>query len=141
MKDLKVSIEESHAQITCNALPTISSNGRLLGQVFQNLVTNAIKFHGTTPPVILISATHSAEGWKFSVRDNGIGMDKKYSDRIFLIFQRLHGTEYPGTGIGLATCKKIVERYGGRMWVESELGKGSTFSFTIPSPAIQGDNS
>jgi two-component system, chemotaxis family, CheB/CheR fusion protein len=130
---LKPSVEESGAEVTYDNLPTIAANGRLLFQIFQNLLSNAFKFRGTAKPKITISAVRKDEEWLFCVKDNGIGIEKEYSERIFSVFQRLHGSEtYPGTGIGLAICKKIVDRYGGRIWVESELGKGSSFFFTIP---------
>jgi light-regulated signal transduction histidine kinase (bacteriophytochrome) len=104
-----------------------------LAQVFQNLIINGIKFHSEEAPQICISAEKKASEWVFSVQDNGIGIDPQYSEKIFEVFKRLHNKEtYPGTGIGLAVCKKIVERHGGRIWVESELGKGSTFYFTLP---------
>jgi chemotaxis family two-component system sensor kinase Cph1 len=102
-------------------------------QVFQNLISNAAKFRGNEPPRIHVSATKKENDWIFSVHDNGIGIDPQYFKRLFVLFQRLHDRDkYPGTGIGLAICKKIVERHGGRIWVESQLGKGATFYFTIP---------
>jgi len=104
-----------------------------LGRVFQNLIGNAIKFRGDEPPRIHVSAEEQENEWRFAVRDNAIGIKPRHHDRIFAVFQRLHGrSAYPGTGIGLAICKRIVERHGGRIWVESELGKGSTFYFTMP---------
>ena len=129
-------VKESHAVITHDRLPTVRGDAQQLTHVFQNLLSNAIKFNGNAPPHIHISARREGEEWRFSVRDEGIGIDPQYAGRIFVIFQRLHTrAEYPGTGIGLAICKKIVERHGGRIWVESELGKGATFWFSIPDPA------
>ncbi len=131
--NLQAAVEESEAEVTHTPLPTVMADDFQMGQLFQNLIGNAIKFRGEDPPHIHVSAAEKNGEWIFSVRDNGIGVEPKYADRIFVIFQRLHNKgKYPGTGIGLATCKKIVERHGGRMWVESEREKGSTFYFTIP---------
>jgi PAS domain S-box-containing protein len=134
--NLKLSIAESQATITWDELPEIVADSTQLTQLFQNLISNAIKFRSADPPTIHISAVSQAENWLFRVQDNGIGIEPQYADRIFVIFQRLHNrTEYPGTGIGLAICKKIIERHDGNIWIESEPGKGSTFCFTIPDPA------
>ena len=130
---LRVPIEENQANVIVDPLPTIEADGSQIMQVIQNLVTNAIKFHGQSPPEVHLTASPGPDEWTFSVRDNGIGMDMKYSERIFQMFQRLHTrNQYPGTGVGLAIAKKIIERHGGRIWVESEEGKGTTFFFTIP---------
>ena len=130
--DLDKPIKNRGAEITHDSLPILMADELQLGQVFQNLVANAVKFCRDRPR-IHISAERGADGWLFSVSDNGIGIKEEFFDRIFVMFQRLHTpVEYPGTGIGLAVCKKIIERHGGRIWAESEAGKGSTFYFTIP---------
>ncbi|MBI4282351.1 MAG: PAS domain S-box protein [Chloroflexi bacterium] len=130
--NLRAAIEESGAVVTHDALPTVMADALQLAQVFQNLIDNAVKFHGEESPQVHVSAERKGDEWLFSVRDNGIGIDPQYFDRLFVIFQRLHSrSEYPGTGIGLALCKRIVERHGGRIWVESEPGKGATFFFTL----------
>ncbi|MCX5918167.1 MAG: ATP-binding protein [Deltaproteobacteria bacterium] len=128
-------IEESGGRVTHEPLPTIPADSGQLLQLFQNLIGNAIKFRDHRPPEVHVDAQRTDKGWLFSVRDNGIGMDPQYGERIFLIFQRLHTMDqYPGTGIGLAICKKIVERHGGQIWVESKAGEGATFRFLIPDP-------
>jgi PAS domain S-box-containing protein len=132
--NLRATIAESGAQITHDSLPTITMDGTQLTQVFQNLVGNAIKYRSDKAPRIHVSAAADpGNGWIFSVRDNGLGIEPQYFDRIFVLFQRLHGrAEFEGTGIGLAICKKILERLGGRMWVESQIEIGSTFHFALP---------
>jgi len=133
LSDLRVAIEESGAEVTHDPLPQVMADNVQLGQVLQNLLGNAIKFRSQEPPRIHVSARQEGQQWVFSVRDNGIGINPRYAERIFGIFERLHPrTEYPGTGIGLAICKKIVERHGGQIGVESEPGKGAAFFFTLP---------
>ncbi len=132
ISNLKIAIEESGALVTADRLPDIKADAGQLIQVLQNLMANAIKFRLEDPPRIHVSAVKKEAEWVFSVRDNGIGIAPEYKDRIFNIFQRLHGKEYPGVGIGLSLCRRIVERHGGRIWFESETGKGTTFYFTIP---------
>ena len=132
--NLQIAIEESNATITHETLPQIDGDPTQLVQLFQNLLSNAIKFRGRAPLCIHVGVARENAEWIFSVRDNGIGIDPKFAERIFVIFQRLHDREsYPGTGIGLAICKRIVQRHGGRIWVESEPGRGATFYFTLPS--------
>jgi PAS domain S-box-containing protein len=134
LKDLNLTIKEKKAKITWDPLPKIMADSSQLPRVFQNLIGNAIKFSGNQPPRIHIGARESEGEWQFWVQDQGIGIDPKNYDRIFLMFERLHPrSEYPGTGIGLAICKRIIKRHGGHIWVESEPGQGSTFYFTIPA--------
>ena len=129
---LKVAVEESGAAVTHAGLPEVLADDTQLIQLFQNLVGNAIKFRGPETPRVHVSAERQDGVWRFAVRDNGIGIDPQYFERIFAIFQRLHTrAEYPGTGICLAVCKKIVERHGGRIWVESRSGQGATFYLTL----------
>jgi PAS domain S-box-containing protein len=133
LRNLQAAIEESGAMVTNDDLPTVRVDPSQLLQVFQNLIANAIKFRGECPPRIHVAAQDQGREWLLSVRDNGIGIDPQFADKLFVIFRRLHTRQdYPGTGIGLAICKRIVERHGGRIWVDSELGKGSTFYLTIP---------
>ena len=135
MQNLSASVLERHAEVTHDPLPIVQAGPTHLLQVFQNLIGNALKFQGDAPPKIHVGAKALPDGWEFSVRDNGVGMPGDQLDRIFAIFQRLHGqSEYPGTGIGLAICKRIVGKYGGQIWVESEPGRGSTFYFTLTTP-------
>lgn len=133
LANLKIAIEESRATVTHEPLPTLNIDASQVAQLFQNLIDNAIKFQGEAAPTVHVSARRSGQEWLFSVRDNGIGIEPQYKDRVFVIFQRLHTrVAYPGTGIGLAVCKRIVERHGGRIWVESQAGQGATFFFTMP---------
>ena len=133
LANLKVAMDESGAEVTHGPLPTVLGDVVQLTQLFQNLVGNALKFRGAHPPQIHVWAGHAHGEWEFAVRDNGIGIAPQDFERIFIVFQRLHGRDkYPGTGIGLSVVKKIVERHGGRIWVESTVGQGTTFHFTIP---------
>jgi signal transduction histidine kinase len=136
MRSLGAAIAESRAVITHSELPTVWAEQTQITQVFQNLIGNAIKFRNGSPPECAVRAEKSDGNWLFTVHDNGIGIAPEYAENIFVVFQRLHArTEYPGNGIGLAICKKIVEHCGGRIWVESEVGQGSTFRFTLPASA------
>ena len=136
VQSLTAAIEESGAVVTHAALPNVWADQTQIAQVFQNLIGNAIKFHDGAAPECAVSAEKSGRNWLFSVSDNGIGIAPEYAENIFVVFQRLHArTEYPGNGMGLAICKKIIQHYGGTIWVESQVGQGSTFKFTLPAAA------
>jgi len=133
LQTLASGIRESGALVTCTELPVVWADRTQMAQVFQNLIGNAIKFRGKEPPVVSVRAEKQGQSWLFTVSDNGIGIAPEHVESIFVVFQRLHArTEYPGNGIGLAICKKIIERYGGKIWVESQPGQGSAFKFTLP---------
>jgi signal transduction histidine kinase len=141
MKEILLSLgpamQESGAVVTHGPLPVVCADRSQLTQVFQNLIGNAIKFRGKEAPAVSVQAEKSGEQWLFSVSDNGIGIAPEHAENIFVVFQRLHArTEYPGNGIGLAICKKIVQRYGGKIWVEGQVGHGSVFKFTLPSTGL-----
>ena len=134
LDNLHESIQETGAEITHGELPTVRADLSQLAQLFQNLLGNALKFRSEAPPKIHVDACQEEDCWRFSVRDNGIGIDSQFQEQIFQVFRRLHTQkQYAGTGIGLAVCKKIVDRHGGRIWVESEPGQGATFHFTLPT--------
>jgi light-regulated signal transduction histidine kinase (bacteriophytochrome) len=132
LADLHPTLAEAAAQVRHGPLPVVSADAGQLGQLFRNLLSNAVRFRGTATPLVQIRAERAGDFWQFAVQDNGIGIDRRHHEKIFVIFQRLHGRDRPGTGIGLAICRRIVERHGGRIWVESEPGQGSTFFFTLP---------
>lgn len=133
LANLKIAIAEQNATVTSDPLPVITGNFDQLEQLFQNLIENSIRFRSEAPPKIHLSAQRGDHEWIFSVRDNGIGIAQEFHSRIFGLFQRLHPRgEYPGTGIGLAFCKQVAERQGGRIWVQSDVGRGSTFYFSAP---------
>jgi signal transduction histidine kinase len=147
LASLKLAIEESGATVTHDPLPSVMGDATQLSQLFQNIIGNALKYRTSKAPEVHISCRREEANWVFSVKDNGIGIDPRFTEKLFVIFQRLHTRdEYPGTGLGLAICKKIVERHGGRIWVESELGNGAAFYFTIaaepgsaPEPPLRSD--
>lgn len=133
LKNLEAAIKENGAIVEHTQLPVVVADSSQLGQVFQNLIGNAIKFRGAAPPVIRVSAELIGKEWVFSVADNGIGIAAEHAESVFVVFRRLHTrAEYPGNGIGLSICKKIIEQHGGRIWIESQVGHGSTFRFALP---------
>jgi len=141
LANLEVAVTETGATVTHDPLPTVVADEVQLGRLLRNLIGNAIKYHGEEPPKVHVSAEQTGGGWQFAVRDNGIGIEPQYHERIFAVFQRLHARDkYEGTGIGLAIARKIVERHGGRIWMESEPGKGSTFYFTVPQREAETDD-
>jgi signal transduction histidine kinase len=138
LQSLAPAIQECGAVVTHEELPSVWADRTQIAQVLQNLIGNAIKFRGKEAPAIAVQVKREDQQWQFSVSDNGIGIAPEYAQNIFVVFQRLHArTEYPGNGIGLAICKKIIERYGGRIWVESHAGSGSNFKFTVPIPSSE----
>ncbi len=135
LKSMTAAVRESGANISHGALPAVKGDASLMSLLLQNLIGNAIKFRGDLPPNIHIEAAPKSGWWQFSVADNGIGLEPRFGQRIFMMFQRGHNSlEYPGTGIGLAICQRIVEKHNGRIWVESKPGRGATFFFTLPAP-------
>ena len=134
LASLHAALQESNATVTADPLPMVVADASQMAQLLTNLIGNALKFRGDSPPRVQVGAQHTGRMWTISVQDNGIGIGPEYFERIFVIFQRLHSREeYAGTGVGLAICKKIVERHGGRIWVESAPGQGARFSFTLPA--------
>jgi len=133
LEHLRSLIESNEAEVAYEGLPVIQGQDVFLIQLFQNLIENGIKYRGAEPPQIKISAERIGKMWQFAIQDNGAGIEPQYQQQIFTIFQRLHGDDVPGTGMGLAIAQRVVEREGGRIWVESSLGKGSTFYFTLPA--------
>jgi light-regulated signal transduction histidine kinase (bacteriophytochrome) len=141
LQSLGPAIQESGAVVTYDSLPTLWGDRSQISQLLQNLIGNAIKFRGENPPAITVQAEPYGPHWLFSVSDNGIGIAPEYAENIFVIFQRLHTrAEYPGNGIGLSICKKIVEHNGGTIWVNSEPGHGSVFKFTLPGETAHEKN-
>jgi two-component system sensor histidine kinase/response regulator len=137
LMELQPAIDESGATVTADALPVVVGDPMRLSQVFKNLIGNAIKYRGELAPVIHVSKSEEAGEYVICIRDNGIGIEPKYFDNIFVLFKRLHGRERSGSGVGLAICKEIIEHHGGRIWVESDPGQGSSFCFTLPKVVLE----
>jgi chemotaxis family two-component system sensor kinase Cph1 len=138
LRDLDPAIRQANAVVHCGKLPVIRAHRSSIFQLFLNLISNAVKFRNQESPVVSVNAVPSGALWKFSVTDNGIGIAPDSQENVFAAFQRLHTrAEYPGNGVGLAICKKVVETYGGKIWIESQLGSGSTFHFTLPAQEAQ----
>jgi light-regulated signal transduction histidine kinase (bacteriophytochrome) len=138
LDDLQTATAETGATVTHDPLPVLPADRSQLHQLLQNLIGNAIKFRGDAPPRVHVSASRQGDEWLFTVADNGIGIEAEYADRVFVIFQRLHSRRrYPGTGVGLAICKKIVERHGGRIWLESAVDRGTRVCFQLPAGAVE----
>jgi light-regulated signal transduction histidine kinase (bacteriophytochrome) len=131
IENLRTAIQESGSMVSSDPLPVVPGHEPHFIQLLQNLIGNSIKYRAGSAPRIHVSAVRQDRAWRFSVADNGIGIDPEYHQKIFGVFKRLHGKTIPGTGIGLAICQRVVERYGGRIWVESEAGRGATFYFTL----------
>ena len=141
LSNLEVAIDESNAQVVFSDLPSVMGDPSQLRQLFQNIIGNALKFRSESRPRVELGALRDGDQWTFSIRDNGVGFDQRYAERIFGVFKRLHrNAEIPGTGIGLAICQRIIDRHGGRIWAESKLGEGSCFYFTLPAVAEHGES-
>lgn len=138
VQNLQTGINEHGAEVICEELPLVPGRLNYYTQVFQNLIDNAIKYKSNQKPVIRITAEKREEAWLISVQDNGVGIEGRYQDQVFIAFKRLHGRQIPGTGLGLTICQRVIERYGGRMWVESQPGNGSTFYLTLPTKEVEG---
>lgn len=140
LANLEIALSLNRGKVTYDDLPDVRVEPALLTAVFQNLIGNALKFHGEVPPEVRVTADRDGDDWVFAVRDNGIGIEAEYADRVFALFQRLHSrSAYPGTGIGLAMCRRIVEYHGGRIWLDTEAGdEGATFRFTLPARLERG---
>jgi light-regulated signal transduction histidine kinase (bacteriophytochrome) len=136
MGNLKTAVEESQSVVTSDQLPVVHGHESHFVQLLQNLIGNAIKYRGQSPPRVHLSAAKENGVWRLAVADNGMGIEPAYHQTIFGVFKRLHGKQISGTGIGLAICQRVVERYGGRIWVESELNQGSTFYCTLPTALV-----